>query len=135
MAIAVHRHQIGIENTGQTTQVPDDPLARLQYYLSVVKSCIPGLSNLPTYLTNYANYRNLTREQKLLILVLADQLDLQTMVQAHIFIPDFDRDICVNSGNGFFKITDRQVAAIATSSAMMAGQQVAITTIMLFTEQ
>jgi hypothetical protein len=135
MTVGLRGREISIEKTGQSCQVSDDPIGRLQYYLNCVKSCIPRLSSIPTYLTDYANSRNLNREQRLFIVHLADQFDLQTMVQLHVFIPDFSADICVDHGNEFFKITDRRVAAIATSSVVIAGQQVETTSLMLFTEQ
>lgn len=45
MALAFHGREIGVKNTGQTANVPNDPRARLMYYLSCVSavSIVPGL--------------------------------------------------------------------------------------------
>jgi hypothetical protein len=56
------------------------------------------------------------------------------MVEAKIFIPDHDKTLCATSSNRFFEITDRQVAAIANSEAVIAGQRVRVRKYMVFND-
>jgi hypothetical protein len=134
MALIVHGHQTGIQCTGTRAEVPSDPFARLKYYLNCVKFCIPGLSSLPSCLTDQSDYDDLDLVEKTAVVALAMRFDIKVMMKANLFIPDFDKRICETSSNEFFKITDKKVSAIATSSVIVAGERVQVTKLMLFTE-
>jgi hypothetical protein len=137
MALAIiGPHRITIKKTGQRCQTPNDPIALLQYYMNCLKGCIPSLANrLPSYVTNYANYRNLTRQQKQTVVAYAEEYDIQTMRRAHVFELDANRGVCIDCGNEFVEITDEQVTAIAVRSAAFVQHQVEVKKKMFYTEQ
>ena len=70
MAAALVHQQNAAEAFGKYLVVPDDPFAKLMYYLKSVKSCIPEF-DLPAKLIDCRQYKSLTEDDKLALLVLA----------------------------------------------------------------
>jgi hypothetical protein len=133
-AFAIVDGSVGWKRIGQKVTIDSNPFARLKYYLSCVKTCIPGLSDLPEQLTDHTKYRNLSVNEMLAIVALVGVYDIKTMIRAGIFVPDFDSVICKDFSNDFLEITDRRVTAVAVGSVILAGRQVKVSKKMLFTE-
>lgn len=64
-ALVAARTEINVKRTTAATTVPDDPIAKLMYYLNCVFSCV-DIGNDPSLnrLRNYSNYTSLSTDEK-----------------------------------------------------------------------
>ncbi|PAA65409.1 hypothetical protein BOX15_Mlig025960g1 [Macrostomum lignano] len=58
----VSGRRLQVTETSKRCTVPNDPIARLMYYLNCVE-CV-SCGSFPSYMTNYANYRQLSPAQR-----------------------------------------------------------------------
>ena len=125
---AFNRLQVGIERTGGTASVPNNPKARLMYYVDCICSVIDiddgGLSRL----RNYSNYF-LTGEQTDQLLVLAALLDPRELVNKVIFQSDA---MCTDSSNQFYNIHAVNRTLAVANSLIIGGVRRNTTKIMCF---
>jgi hypothetical protein len=135
MTVILHGQHIKVVNTTRPVEISTNPFATLKYYLRCVSCCLPGISDLPDYVTDFSNYRNMDRDEKMTVLALATRFDLKTMVSAEIFILDRDEEICRYWGNEHFQITESRFAGLATSSVVIAGLRVEVTNVMFYTRK
>ena len=94
----------------EAANVPDDPYARLMYYLKTVQSIVD--LGIPDRLTDYRNYDDLSRRELELVLYLARKVVPDTFIKKGLFVlaPGFCNDGCTN---GFWEgKTTRAITAI-----------------------
>ena len=93
----------------EAANVPDDPYARLMYYLKTVQSLV--YLGIPGSLTDYRNYHDLTHEELELVLYLARKVVPDTFIKKGLFVlaPDFCED---GFSNGFW---DRKTTRASTA--------------------
>jgi len=127
------QRSIEIEQTGVTVSVPNNPWARLCYYLSCVNSC---LDCIPIQLRDYKNYTSLTTDMKELVLKSVLVFNVQVMMEL-CFIPVPPE--AIDSTNTFFEVKDTtRIAALGIDNnrkmaAVIEGQSVEVHTLMAFT--
>uniref|UniRef100_A0A1I8HWC2 MCM_N domain-containing protein n=1 Tax=Macrostomum lignano TaxID=282301 RepID=A0A1I8HWC2_9PLAT len=67
----VNRHNLQVQETSKRASVANDPIARLMYYLKCVENVDCG--DFPSYMTDYANYRRLSQNQRNSIIATASR--------------------------------------------------------------
>ena len=100
--------QIHIKFTGTRCNVPNNPWARLMYYLNCVESVINGIDF--HYLSNYNEYTKMDADDKITILEIIQKCDPKTLNQIglfHIIADDNSYD-----ANEFIEITDQRLVGI-----------------------
>jgi hypothetical protein len=124
---------VDLEETDSSTTVSDGPVSLLMYYLS----CIASTTSLPIPLGLVDDqHPQFLSEHDLSVLInLASALSPEIMIAAHIFIVDKDHSICTTSLNRFFEMTDQEVASVACSEAVLTGERVSVTKIMVCTPE
>jgi hypothetical protein len=130
MAVVLAGRDLQIEEKGKVATVGSGCVPRMMYYLSCVANMISF--TIPPRLRDYGRERSISDEDLLLLFGLAATLSPDVLMEAGIFIFDSE-GICVRTGNRFFDIKDRQVAAIATEQVVIAGERVRVTEVMFFT--
>ena len=73
MALVLNRNRVGVENTSTTVGVPNNPVARLMYYLNCMCTVL-SLDQMDyniMKLVSYETYFLLTNEDKVLLLLVA----------------------------------------------------------------
>ena len=112
--MSVVAHCIGIEKTGIPVTVPNDPLARIMYYLS----CIESITTLDFgFLSDYKNYKSMSSSQKDLILKAAKMFDPVSLVKLNIFLVINSQD-----SNEFWKINDQRLIHCNINRTLSIGQ-------------
>lgn len=128
MAVAVEAEQIQIKRTGFIVEVPDNPWAKLMYYLSCVDNVIDF--GIPKQLIDYKNYKDNTFENKNKILLLAEVMFPKFFDEKCVFIQD--DSLCLNSSNEFYEISHVKCAVAITENFFIAGKQVRTLKIMSY---
>ena len=100
------------------SSVPNNPYAKLMYYLSCVESVLNEL-NLG-YLTNYNNYASLDSDEKKLVQSLAIIFNPNIFIQNNVFIQIPD-DSMLNSIE-FVKLNDKGLQYINITNVIEAGE-------------
>ncbi|KAK3584341.1 hypothetical protein CHS0354_017511 [Potamilus streckersoni] len=123
------RDELGVREIGIGVGVPNDPRARLMYYLSCMSAVLdlddsPNLSRL----TNFSNYF-LSEDETSTLLTLCLLLSPDDLLGKCIFQDD---DMCGDSCNNFFEISAVQQRLLVTESLVIGGTQRAIKKIMTF---
>lgn len=130
-AVAVEAEQLIIKNTGTTCTVPENSWAKLMYYLNCVNSVIN--LDIPSKITNYNKYMDLTFDDKNYILMLAEVMSPSLFEENHVFI--YDAVITPGKSNQFYDISYTKVAAAATKEFLVAGMRVATLKVMAYEYQ
>ena len=130
MAAVLGRTEIQIKKTGSSTTVPDNPTAKLMYYLDCVCSCVeadddPGIRRLRNYKNNYSNLSN-EEEAKLLILCLALSPD---KLLGTILFPSEEIE---GKNNQFLELSAVSTKLVVAQSLLVGGQQKKVQKIMMF---
>lgn len=122
------RHQYGIRATGTTTTIPDNPMARLMYYLNSVNTLVDF--GIPNDLCDYRYYYNLSFDEENQVLMLAGLLSPDLFINKGIMINE--PRLCPDANNEFYEISDIQQAIAITEEFTIAGRQVHTLRIMAF---
>ncbi|XP_028406336.1 uncharacterized protein LOC114528821 [Dendronephthya gigantea] len=127
MALAFQRNQLGMKVTGTNVTVPNNPKAKLMYYLNCMATVLQ-LDELPREFTNYQNYY-----------ALDDTMVRHLVDLCKIVSPDALEGKCIfqvsdlqGSSNEFVELSSAKTTMVATSSVMMAGRNVQVAKIMLY---
>ena len=127
MSATVTINNLKIERTWVTTDVPNNDLARLMYYLS----CVFITIKYDNYnkLSDYQNYTNLNEEKKFSI-YLAILFDPKIFISANFFMikPEL---LSENRVNDFLKITDKRIGVHVSDEIMIGGRVVKVLQIMV----
>ena len=129
---AISRTQVHVKKTGSPTTVPDNPKAKLMYYLNCICSCVEAdedstIRRLKDYQNNYSNLTD-EEEAKLLLLCLALSPD---KLIGSILFPADDVDLD-GSNNKFLELSAVSTKLVVTESLMIGGQQKKVHKIMMF---
>ena len=126
--VTINAEKLTIERTGKIATIPENSWARLMYYLNCV-DCVINYG-IPSNITQYEEYNNLSFDDKNFILMLAEIMKPSLFDEKHVFI--YDSDLCGGSQNTFYDITYSKVAAAATREFIIAGKLVTTLKIMAY---
>jgi hypothetical protein len=118
--------QVQVEEIGKRTNIPENPTARIMYYLRCVKTTTS--LDIPDRLVNFNKWNNLSPQETALVFLLAVRFSPQVMARSwrHVFGMTQVESVPPGSRNRFFEVTDRQVAAFANEEVIVAGQRVRV---------
>lgn len=132
MAFALENVRLHVKPTGTTANVPENPRAKLMYYLNCVCSALQ-LDSSDTRniarLRNYQNYSSLTEEEKSELLVLCAMLSPDVLLNKVFFQND---QMCGDSSNKFYDLVTVSNQLVVSSSIVIGGQTKNISNIMTF---
>ncbi len=113
---------------GKLVDIPNDPIAKLMYYLNCINEVINYESNT---LIDYENYKSLSIEEANFVYRLAKVLNPHKFTDAGIFRcePNFNFN---GSGNGFFKRTDETKFFHVDENIMIEGKSVKVLNGMIY---
>jgi hypothetical protein len=123
------QRNIGIRETGTTTSVPNNDVARCMYYLKCVCSVIDCDDvNILRY-TNYQNFWSLSDDEDEIVYKLCLALSPDEF-EDKVF---FDSDaLCGSSGNNFYEISQVRNRLGVVGSILIAGRTRQVTSIMTY---
>ena len=116
MSATLGLNSLKIEYAGKVVHIPNNNIARLMYYLSVVANVIQYKEN--NKFLDHNNYLQLTEEEKDAVYKLALLMNPKIFIEAGIFVVDPD---LVPQGkiNDFLKITDERIGVHVNQEIMM----------------
>ena len=128
MAAILGRREIQIKKTGHTVTIPDDPIAKLMYYLNCVCSCVEADDDYSIRrLKDYSNYSRLSDEEEAKLLILCLALSPDKLIGS-VFFPNDDLDC----NNEFFELSSVNTKLVVAESLLIGGQQKSVRKIMMF---
>ncbi|KAK3584339.1 hypothetical protein CHS0354_017509 [Potamilus streckersoni] len=127
----VSRTELGVRDTGISITVPDEPRAKLMYYIDCIFSVvdITGLDPNIQRFRQFQNYftiigHDIDRLIALCLILSPDEL--QDKVIFH------NEEICGDSGNKFLELSNLQMRFLVTESMVIGGQNRQVRKIMVF---
>ena len=124
----MERTEVGIRRAGHSVTVPDNPIAKLMYYLDCALCCVDDSNDSDLRrLRNYKNYSSLTyyEEDKVFILCLALSPD---KLIGTIFIPNEE----MGKSNQFLELSAVSTNLLVSQSLLVGGQRKSVQKIMMF---
>ena len=131
MALNMNYQSLNVKPIGRTVTIPDNPLAKLMYYLDCVLTVIQYDEN--TRLTDYENYYSLSKEEEQTVLGLVALFNPKVMVDLHLFILEPNL-VPYGSTNEFYQITDDRIGVHVNSEVVIGGRVIKVLKIMACTE-
>ena len=128
MAAFVHE-RVGLRATGTATNIPNNPRARLMYYLSCVSSVLQLDNPNVNRLKNYSRYFALDEEDETLLLYLVILLSPDELIGKVFFPSD---ELCGNSNNEFFEISRVSHLFAVQQNIVIGGERKRVVKIMTF---
>ena len=131
MAAVFGREEVGLKATGRAVTVPNDPRARIMYYLDCVFTLI-GAGDLPREIRRLANFRSYSSMSSLdcvALLALAKELSPDTLSGQVIFQSD---EMCGTSSNKFYEISVLSTRMVVADEILIGGQRRRVQKIMAF---
>ena len=131
MALLANRTEVGVGRIGGTVAVPDDPRARLMFYLKCMCDVLdldePNLNRL----VDYQNYHCLTTAEidaliKLCFLISPDELNGKCIFE------DEDNEVCGEKLNQFVAVSAVQSRVLATENILIGNQQTHVKKVMFY---
>ena len=122
-------NSLEIEQTGQTTQVPNNDVARCMYYLACVCNTIECNEGQIRRYTDYKNYWRLSNAEHEIVYKLCITLSPDEFEDKIFFESDA---MCGNSGNEFYNIGQVQNRLFVVRSLMVAGRTRQVKSIMTY---
>lgn len=131
MAAFLGNTEIGIKKTGTSTTVPNNPKAKLMYYLSCVNTLLKADdSNDLRRLTDYKNHSRLSESDTDQLILLCVLISPDELLNKCIFQ---DADMCQGCSNQFYELSAVSNRFVLTNSIMIGGQRKQIHKIMACT--
>ena len=130
MSTTLKMNKLQIETIGHTVTVPNNSIAKLMYYLSVVLNVIQ-YNEYNKKFVDYEKYYNLSDEEKNKIIEFANLLKPKIFIDAHILIPNSNL-VPEGKSNQFYKITDDIIGFHANKEILIGGRIVKILKVMAF---
>ncbi|KAL3863091.1 hypothetical protein ACJMK2_004867 [Sinanodonta woodiana] len=125
----LRRTELGVRDIGHNVAVPNDPRAKLMYYLSCMTTVLDLNDDPDLYrLTNYDAYF-LSEDNTARLLTLCLLLSPEVLLNKCIFQDD---EMCEDSENKFYEISAVRKQLLLTNSIIIGGQQRAVHKIMTF---
>lgn len=124
MSIGIQHNQNGMKKISVSCQVPENPFAKLAYYLKCAGACLDMKDELGD-LTDYDRWFSLSEKMRLVMLVYLISSD---KLIGKCWFPNEDMD----SGNKFYELTRAQKSIIYTSSIRIGAQIRRVGNIMMF---
>ena len=124
-------NNVKIRSIGERTNVPDDDVAKLMYYLSCVDTVINY--NEMDRLSDYQNYNLLSVDDMAALFKLVLLFNPKIFVDAGIFI--LDETLLPNDlDNQFFEITDERIGIHVNNEIFIGGRSVKVLKVMACNE-
>lgn len=94
----------GLKKTGSTCQVPNDPYAKLMYYINVICNLVPIDKIVPEIAAyrDYENYDELSAQQKKAVVQIAGALSPDKFNGKCIFLAP---NLCPDANNEFYELS------------------------------
>lgn len=131
MALVSNRNQVGLENTSTIVGVPDNPLARLMYYLHCMCSVLslnePGINRL----TNYKSYFLLNEEEKVSLLLFCAKLNPITLT-GQCLINNEKIRATAGRDNEFYNVNNQSMTFAASESVVVGEKYVTVRKLMVY---
>ena len=115
---------------GQTVNVPDEPVARVMYYLDCVCTVIDYDDNDIRRYRNYSNWMNMSDEEDKLIFVLAAALSPDELEDKVFFE---NAELCPSTSNQFYEIGQVRNQLLVVQSVVIGGRSRQVKKIMAYT--
>ncbi len=127
MSATLGMNKVNVQMFGETTQVPNDIVAKLMYYLNCVTVVIDYQKN--NILTDYKHYYDLSAEQIAAVFEFGILFDPKIFINAGVFIVD-SKLLPYDSDNQFYKITDEKIGVHVNQNFMIGGKEVKVLNVM-----
>ena len=125
MSASLGMKNITVRMFGERTEVPNNAIAKLMYYLDCVVAVIEYDDRT---LTDYKNYNELTGKQLLEVYQLAKLLNPSLFLSAGIFI--LDQSLLLNLDNQFYEIKDETLGVHVNQEIIIGGRSVKVLKLM-----
>ena len=121
---------LGMKNTtvrmfGNNVSIPNNPIAKLMYYLSCVTTVIQYEHSA---LTDFQNYHELSGEELVIVYNLAKLLNPSLFLQYGIFI--LNPNLVFDAYNQFYEITDETIGVHVNQEISIGGRLVKVLKLM-----
>ena len=123
------RTEIQVKNTSSAATVPNDPIAKLMYYLNCISTCVEANDDSTIRrLRDYKNYSSLSSEEEAMLLILCLALSPDTLIGTILFpMEELER-----FDNEFYEVSAVSTKLVVAESLLIGGQQKRVTKIMMF---
>ncbi|CAF3345640.1 unnamed protein product [Rotaria socialis] len=133
MAAFLRSNEVEIERTGVSANVPYNDVARLMYYLHCACTSIDCNDDAAIQrFTNYQNWSYLSLDEKKALVVLCYSFSPDVLDNKVFFQSD---ELCGNSTNQFYKISQLRHEILASESIVIAGRTRQVNKIMTYKMQ
>jgi hypothetical protein len=130
MAAVLGKTEIQIKKTGTATTIPDNPIAKLMYYLDCICNCVEADDD--SSIRRLRNYKNnstsLSNEEEAKLLILCLTLSPDKLIGTILF-PNEDLD---GFNNEFYELSAVSTKLVVAESLLIGGQQKRVQKIMMF---
>lgn len=123
------RNRYGLKQTSTSAEVPDNDIARLMYYFNCVCSAIQYNDNDVNRYRNYRNWSSLSYGERRTLLILCLAFSPDEFDNKVFFHSD---NLCGNSGNKFYELSEISNRVLAVQSIIIAGQTHRVARIMTY---
>ena len=130
MAVAFRGREIGVKDTGSTTNVPSDPRARLMYYLNCVAAVLKTNEYVNDKYKDYDNYFLSDHETRTLI-GLCEQFS-PSFLEGKCFFRS--PELCEGKPNRFLELSSKEVTFAAVQTVVVLGREATVAKIMVYTD-
>lgn len=134
MAAAVlGKTEVGVNEFGRDVEVPENPIAKLMYYFdSICYAMDMNRAASPDKikkLRNYSQYRQLSEEDRDLLLLLCVRFSPDELINKCLFL---DEEMCGNDMNKFYKLGAVHHRFVITEEIVIGGQVTRVMKILCF---
>ena len=132
MSLSLGYQSLGIKLTGEKTTIPDNPLAKLMYYLHCVFKVIQYEGDFKKY-TDYYYYYLLSTDEEKKVILLAALFNPEVMIKASLFI---NEPVLIRPGfnNEFFELSNNKIGIHVNSEVVIGGVSRKVLNIMAYRE-
>ena len=130
MALYMQTNDFSAERTTVTTNVPNNDVARLMYYMHCVCTAV-NCDNDPSIqrFTSYNNWSRLSVDEQKVLFALCAAISPDTLNNRVFFHSD---ELCVDHINEFYTINQVRNQVLAAESIVIAGQERIVNKIMTY---
>lgn len=134
MAAAIlGKTEVGVNEFGRDVEVPENPIAKLMYYFDSICYAMDmdrqASPDKIKKLRNYSRYRQLTDEERDLLLLLCVRFSPDELINKCLFL---DEEMCGNDINKFYKLGAVRHRFLITEEIIIGGQTTHVKQILCF---